>query len=62
VTKGALVRLVKRTRWGGVSTTNRVGVILNQKYLAYDDTRSKWNVLISGCVVTLQTSQMIELE
>ena len=59
--RGDLVRLVRLTSWGGLIPTDRVGVILNLSYVAYDDTLSKWKVLMCGHVHTLQARQLMPL-
>jgi len=59
--RGELVRLVRMTHWGGMIPTDKVGVILYLSYAGYDDTLSKWKVLMCGHVHTLQARQLMSL-
>ena len=48
IEKGALVKILKRSSWGGVSWSGQVGVVVKRKYLAYEKSQNLWHVFVRG--------------
>jgi len=55
---GDLVLISKLTRWGGVMSTGKAGILVNRQYTAYSQDFSKWNVLVDGQVIRVLESKL----
>ena len=54
MSKGDLVKICKRSSWGGLSPTGATGILIRRTRLAYDTGLSQWDVLVSGRVDNYQ--------
>ncbi len=48
---GDIVKVVSISRWGGISQTDRKGILISTAYTGYDPMSTRWNVLLDGEVI-----------
>jgi len=53
-----VVELIDLARWGRRTPTGKLGILIKQTYLAYENKNNRWDVLMSGCVVDLQENSL----
>ena len=59
ISVGDTVELFLISRWGGLTPTGRMGIVLKQAYLAYESKNSKWEVMLDdGTVHKIEESRM----
>ncbi len=55
---GDLVQISRLTRWGGIISTGKTGILVEKHYTAYSKEFSKWKVLIDGKIEVMLESKL----
>jgi len=60
---GDLVKILKRTHWGGIQNIDESrGIIVKQSYQAYSEDDNEWEVYIDGKVKRIRGKNLIKVK
>ncbi len=59
---GDLVKIFKRTHWGGVKSTDSRGILVKRVYQAYSEADTEWEVYIDGKVKRIRGKNLTKVK
>jgi hypothetical protein len=59
---GDLVKILKRTHWGGIQNTELRGIIVKQSYQAYSEDDNEWDVYVDGKVKRIRGKNLTKVK
>lgn len=59
---GDLVKILKRTHWGGIQNIESRGIIVKKSYQAYSEDDNEWEVYIDGKVKRIRGKNLIKVK
>ena len=60
--KGELVKILKRTHWGGIHTDDVRGILVKRIYQAYSTDDDEWEVYINGKVKRVRGKNLAKVK
>jgi hypothetical protein len=59
---GDLVKILKRTHWGGIESIDIRGIVVKRTYQAYSEDDTEWEVYTDGKVKRIRGKNLIEIK
>ncbi|MBN86757.1 MAG: hypothetical protein CL885_04470 [Dehalococcoidia bacterium] len=59
---GDLVKILKRTHWGGIKNIDSRGILVKRVYQAYSEDDNEWEVYIDGKVKRIRGKNLTKVK
>ena len=59
---GDLVKILKRTHWGGIKNIDSRGILVKRVYQAYSEDDNEWEVYIDGKVKRIRGKNLAKVK